>query len=138
MGHRDERPDPDGLSLVQRSYDASGGTEFFLSFEDTGSDVIVAFLRLRMPEGAHRPEFGPFSAVVRELHVYGRMVPVGEERLDGWQHRGWGRRLMAEAERVASEDYGATKMLVMSALGTKEYYAGLGYSRDGAYVSKHL
>jgi len=75
---------------------------------------------------------------VRELHVYGRMVPVGEERLDGWQHKGWGRRLMAEAERVASEDYGATKMLVMSALGTKEYYAGLGYSRDGAYVSKHL
>jgi elongator complex protein 3 len=138
VGHRDERPDPDGLSLVQRSYDASGGIEFFLSFEDPGSDVLVAFLRLRIPEGAHRPEFGPSSAVVRELHVYGRMVPVGEERLDGWQHRGWGRRLMVEAERVASEDYGATKMLVMSALGTKEYYAGLGYSRDGAYVSKHL
>jgi elongator complex protein 3 len=45
---------------------------------------------------------------------------------------------MSEAERIASEDYDSKKLLVMSALGTKEYYASLGYRKDGVYVSKNL
>jgi elongator complex protein 3 len=45
---------------------------------------------------------------------------------------------MSEAERIAREDYDAKKLLVMSALGTKEYYASLGYRKDGVYVSKSL
>jgi elongator complex protein 3 len=66
------------------------------------------------------------------------MVPVGSSRAKGWQHRGWGRALMSEAERIAREDYDSRKLLVMSALGTKEYYASLGYRRDGVYISKSL
>jgi elongator complex protein 3 len=66
------------------------------------------------------------------------MVPVGESLPAAWQHRGWGGALMSEAERIASEDHGARKLLVMSALGTKRYYERLGYSRDGVYVSKRL
>ena len=46
--------------------------------------------------------------------------------------------MMAEAERVAREEFDLRKMVVMSALGTKEYYRGLGYQRDGVYVSKPL
>jgi elongator complex protein 3 len=51
---------------------------------------------------------------------------------------GWGKRLLEEAEKVAFEEHGVEKLLVMSALGTKEYYAKLGYVRDGVYVSKRL
>jgi len=140
VGHREvDEPDPEELRVVNRTYEASGGAENFISVEDKETDVLVAFLRLRIPsENAHRPEVDPESAFVRELHVYGQMVPVGESPKDGWQHRGWGGILMSEAERVASEEYDARKLLVMSALGTKQYYGRLGYQRDGAYMSKIL
>ena len=76
--------------------------------------------------------------MVRELHVYGQMVPVGESLADGWQHKGWGGVLMSEAERIASDEYDARKLLVMSALGAKTYYVRLGYRRDGVYMTKPL
>jgi elongator complex protein 3 len=65
------------------------------------------------------------------------MTPVGLEGYD-WQHMGWGEALMEEAERVAEEEYGMDRMVVMSALGTKEYYRRLGYACDGPYVFKPL
>lgn len=140
VGHREvDEPNPEKLRVVNRAYEASGGAENFISVEERKMDLLVAFLRLRIPsENAHRPEVGSASAFVRELHVYGRMVPVGERADDGWQHRGWGGILMSEAERVSSDEYDARKLLVMSALGTKPYYRRLGYHRDGAYMSKEL
>jgi elongator complex protein 3 len=66
------------------------------------------------------------------------MVPVGERCGDAWQHRGWGEALMDEAEKTASERFDIQKMVVMSALGTKQYYARLGYEKQGVYVSKPL
>ena len=140
VGHKTGRePDPEDLKMVRRVYEASGGVENFISLEDEKSDALVGFLRLRIPSAkTHRPEAAPSSAFVRELHVYGRMVPVGSRLSDGWQHQGWGSALMAEAERIASGDYDAKKLLVMSALGTRDYYERLGYRRDRAYVSKPL
>jgi elongator complex protein 3 len=140
VGHRTEdEPDPENLEVIRRVYEASEGVENFISVEDEDADVLVGFLRLRIPsESVHRPEAPPQSAFVRELHVYGRMVPVGSRLSDSWQHRGWGGVLMAKAERIASEEYGVEKLLVMSALGTKRYYERLGYRRDGVYVSKSL
>jgi len=118
-------PDPEALEIVCRTYAASGGIEEFISVEDKERDVLVAFLRLRIPSEAFRPEVDADSAFVRELHVYGQMVPVGESHPEAWQHRGWGGALMSEAERIAFEDHGARKLLVMSALGTKHYYERL-------------
>ena len=139
VGHAREKADPERLEIVRRIHEANGGTDEFISVEDPDADALVGFLRLRMPSDADfRPELNRPSAIVRELHVYGRMVPVGLRLSDGWQHTGWGGVLMSEAERIAVEDYDAEKMLVMSALGTKRYYGRLGYVRDGAYVSKVL
>jgi elongator complex protein 3 len=144
VGHRFLRdgvePDPDSLELVRRTYDASGGVEEFLSIEDKQRDILIALLRLRLPsEKAHRHEVDVTGdAIVRELHVYGTMVPVGGRFAGAWQHSGWGSFLLAEAERISSEEYGRRKLLVMSALGTKRYYMRLGYRRDGVYVSKML
>jgi elongator complex protein 3 len=136
VGHSAVRPED--VELREERYEASGGLEILLSFEDPGRDVLLAILRLRVPsERAHRPELEG-AAVVRELHVYGRLVPVGERpSADGWQHRGLGRALLAEAERIAGE-FGLRKVAVLAGVGVREYYQRMGYERSGPYVSKRL
>ncbi len=133
-------PDPEDVRLVKYREEASGGVDLFLSFEDVGKDILIGYVRVRVPsEAAHRPEVRAVpSAIIRELHVYGPMVPVGSRRPDGWQHRGYGARLIAEAERIAREEYDVRKMLILSGLGVKRYYARFGYRPDGPYVSKPL
>jgi len=132
------KPDAANIKLLRTDYEASEGYEIFLSFEDAKNDILIALLRLRIPsEKAHRPEVKN-AAVVRELHVYGPMVPVGLKREDGWQHKNYGRILLSEAERIAVEEFDKRKLLVISGLGVKRYYKRLGYVDDGPYVSKTL
>ncbi len=128
------------VRLVRHDYEASGGHEVFLAFEDVKQDLLIGILRLRIPsEKAWRPEITETaSAIVRELHVYSIALPLGERAEYSWQHRGYGRRLLAEAERIAREEFDARKILVMSGIGVKEYYRRLGYRDDGVYVSKRL
>jgi elongator complex protein 3 len=129
---------PEAFKLEVMRYGGSGGEELFLSYVDE-DETIAGFARMRIPSpDLVRPEIGPSSAVIRELRVYGRLVDVGRRRPDGWQHRGYGARLMAEAERIAGSELGFKEMLVTSAVGTREYYAKLGYSRKGAYMAKQL
>jgi elongator complex protein 3 len=144
VGHRKAvdniKPDLDRVRILKTTYDASEGKEVFISAEDKENDVLIGYLRLRIPSAkAHRPEIATApSAVVRELHVYGPLVPVGKHSADAWQHRGYGKILLDEAEKVAREDYDLKKLLVISALGTKQYYMRFGYKRDEVYVSKNL
>ncbi|MFH1107333.1 MAG: tRNA uridine(34) 5-carboxymethylaminomethyl modification radical SAM/GNAT enzyme Elp3 [Candidatus Micrarchaeota archaeon] len=131
------------VALVRRDYRASGGDEVFLSFEDAGSDALLGFLRLRIPgEAAFLPEISDGTAGVRELHVYGEQLRVGERegsgRFDAIQHGGLGRKLLAEAERVALEEFGCRRLLVLSGVGVRNYYRSLGYERDGFYMGKPL
>jgi elongator complex protein 3 len=144
VGHRWEadhvKPDPDKVKILTQQYAASEGKEFFVSAEDPENNVLLGYLRMRVPSAkAHRPEVTAVpSAIVRELHVYGPLVPVGKHAADAWQHKGFGADLLAEAECIASRDLGLEKLLVISALGTRRYYMRLGYGRDGVYVSKRL
>jgi elongator complex protein 3 len=140
IGHKDVKIETaNQLEILIQEYSASEGSDVFISVEETEADVLVGFLRLRMPsDEIYRPEVTSSSAFVRELHIYGRMVPLGEIHKEGWQHRGWGGVLMSEAERIAFEEYDASKILVMSALGTRQYFERLGYQRDGVYMSKAL
>ena len=129
--------DMDSLDINLRSYDASDGIEEFLSVEDN-NETLVGFIRLRLPsKDSHRPEITRKTGIIRELHIYGEMTPVGQDSSD-WQHRGWGRRLIETAEKIAIENYDRKKMVIMSALGTKQYYQRLGYKKEGVYVSKKL
>jgi len=128
------------MTLVRRNYPAGGGHEVFLSFEDTRADVLFGYLRLRLPSpDAHRPEIrrAP-SMIIRELRVVGPMVAIGERDPNKWQHLGLGERLVAEAERIAREEFGVDQILVLSGIGVKEYYRGLGYADDGPYLVKNL
>jgi elongator complex protein 3 len=144
VGHRlavdNVKPDLEKVKIQSFCYDASGGKEVFISAEDRENDVLLGYLRLRVPSAkAHRSEVtvAP-SAIVRELHVYGPLVPVGKHSAGAWQHKGFGADLLKEAERTAREEFGLKKLLVISALGTRRYYMRFGYERDGVYVSKKL
>jgi len=144
VGHRwlkdKVEPDPDRIKIHTIKEEASGGVELFISAEEPDNDVLVGYVRLRVPsEKATRPEIASKkTAIVRELRVYGPLVPVGQHLAGAWQHRGYGSILLSEAERVAIDDYNRNKIVVISALGTKQYYKQFGYGYDGPYVSKQL
>ena len=148
VGMNDADPDPDDVELDVLTYEAGGGTERFISFEDPVRDLLVGFCRLRFPSfapdqpgapgtesDAIRPELED-AALVRELHVYGSEVGIGGD--GDWQHQGYGRRLLEHAEELA-RDAGYRKIAVISGIGAREYYRNkLGYHQDGPYVSKRL
>ena len=126
------------LKLGKEEYDSSNGREVFISFDDE-DETIYGFLRLRKPsELAHRNEITPNSCIVRELHVFGKSIKIGEHEENSIQHSGLGRKLMDEAEKISKESFDAKKLLVISAVGTREYYKKLDYSLDGPYMSKQL
>lgn len=134
-------PDPKYIKITRITYEASRGIEEFLAVEDVKNDIIIGFLRLRIPsEKAHRPEIDGRTAIIRELHIYGPQVPVGEKPLFEWQHQGWGSRLLREAERIAREEYDVKKMLVLSGIGVREYYRRHGYYRPSwsPYMHKNI
>jgi elongator complex protein 3 len=144
VGHRlvadHVKPDLEKVKIYTETYDASEGKEVFISAEDKENQVLLGYLRLRIPsEKAFRPEITAVpSAIVRELHVYGQLVPVGKHLDSAWQHKGFGADLLKEAERVTRDVFGKKKLLVISALGTRRYYRRLGYEQDGVYVSKKM
>jgi len=135
-----ETPDVGQVQLERVDYEGSGGTDIFLSLEDSEHDILVGYVRVRLPtEKAHRPEIAEQNtAIIRELHVFGQTVPVGDRLAGAFQHKGYGSKLLAEAERISREQYDRKKMLVISALGTKGYYSRFGYTHDGPYMSKNL
>ena len=116
--------DVSSIKLHTIVYDASGGKEFFLQFKDK-NDVLIGFLRLRLSK----------MAIVRELHVYGEQVLIGEK--GKWQHRGDGRKLLKEAEKIAKEN-GYKRLYIISGIGVREYYRKFGYRKTGYYMSKAL
>lgn len=61
-----------------------------------------------------RPELKGSVSIVRELHVYGSVVPVKARDPTKFQHQGFGMLLMEEAERIAREEHGSTKIAVIS------------------------
>ncbi len=133
-------PDLENIRIFSTEEEASEGIDLFVSAEDTVNDVLVGYLRLRIPsEKAYRPEIQTIpSSIVRELHVYGSLVPVGKYIAKAWQHKGYGAILLSEAERISEEEYDKRKVVVISALGTKRYYMRRGYKYDGPYMSKKL
>ena len=130
---------PNQVELIRRDYFANEGWETFLSYEDPEQDILVGLLRLRKPsEEVFRPELKNGVSLVRELHVYGSVVPVAGRDPSKFQHQGFGTLLMEEAERIARDEHGARKLSVISGVGTRNYYRKLGYELDGPYMSKDL
>ncbi len=127
--------------LVRLDYEASGGQEIFLSFEDE-RETLFGLLRLRIqdkPIARLGQETGGNSALIRELHVYGPEVPLKQQSPTAAQHKGLGKALLKEAERIAGEEFQARQVIVLSGTGAKEYYrAEFGYRPQADYMVKEL
>lgn len=123
--------------IMKHERETLGGREIFLSFED--EKYLYAMLRLRLPNVDEELLFDELknSAIVREVHTYGQVVNIGDTVTRDTQHRGLGKKLLIEAERIAVER-GYKKMAIISAIGTREYYRKLGYFLKGVYTTKDL
>jgi len=129
---------PENLQTVCREYEAAGGGEIFISEEDPESDTLIGYIRLRFPSAnSTHEEVDGRTALVRELHVYGPEVPIGKHNRGSWQHLGFGRMLLTSAEERAADE-GARRVLVLSALGTREYYRREGYRSFVPYMCKDV
>ena len=129
------------LKLVRRNYKASDGDEVFLSFESQDEKYIFALLRLRKPSKNFEPKFFKSvlknAALIREVHSYGSEISVGENEGIG-QHRGLGKKLIQEAERIAKKEWKLKKITVIAGVGTREYYRKWGYKLKSTYMVKSL
>ena len=135
---RRERLTPDELRLTVETYETDATTEHFLSFV-SDEDRIAGFLRLSFP---HRDTPHPLPelenhAMIREVHVYGPALPIGDESQGEAQHMGLGTLLVEKAKKMArAAGYG--RLAVISAIGTREYYARHGFALDGLYMGVTL
>jgi elongator complex protein 3 len=119
--------------LARLDYGAARGKEIFLSFEDD-RETLFAILRMRI-----QPRDSESSAIIRELHVYGPEVPLAEQSTEAAQHKGLGKALLREAERIAREEFGARQMTILSGVGAREYYrTEFGYKSRGDYMVREL
>jgi len=129
---KDRKTDLSLVEMVRRDYRASDGKEIFLSYENKDRSIIYGFLRLRLtstPGGKAIKELEN-CALIRELHVYGKMNPVGTKNGSA-QHYGFGKKLLQEAEDIAREN-GFKKIAVIAGVGVRDYYRKKGY-KDGEY-----
>ncbi len=132
IGHTDKQSGETELKIT--NYLASNGLEKFLEFVDE-NNKIVAFLRLRIPgDNGERPELVG-KTLIREIKTFGKEARIDEE--GEYQHRGYGRRLLQEAEGITRE-MGISGIAVISGIGVREYFRKNGYERLGPYMSKNL
>ncbi len=134
-GHQPADSEESQLHVLKMK--ALGGTEYFLSYNSPNNKVLYAFLRLRINDSGVKqfiPELRG-AGLVRELHTYGQVAPIGE--FGDVQHRGFGTKLMAEAEKICA-DQGVKKLAVIAGVGVREYYKMLGYELKGTYMLRQL
>ena len=141
------------------TYETIGGTEYFLSYcahgasasggEDSKRQIVFAFLRLRLPRYKEKTphmqnledsiDLGNLKGLgfIRELHTYGQLLELGEKNKTASQHKGLGKKLVTEAEKIAKKN-GYKKIAVISGVGVRGYYRKLRYKKRGTYMMKTI
>lgn len=128
-----ENYDPEEkLYLFRQNYRASGGKEIFLSYENKKRGRLYSLLRLRITSEK--------TAIIRELHTYGqaRIIEEGSVSNDSPQHKGLGKKLIAQAEKISKREFKIKKIAVISGVGVRGYYRKLGYFLENTYMVKKL
>lgn len=134
---KDQKMKNSDLVLDIENYDSAGGQEYFISFNSRDGKILYGFLRLFIPGDKKTGVSKMFGsvAVVRELHVYGELVAIGQKKKV--QHAGLGKRLLDEAQSLALE-FCREKLLVISGVGVRDYYRKNGYRLEKTYMVKNL
>lgn len=135
---RSQNIDKQKIVLEKIEYQTSTGEEVFISYKTSGQDKIIAFLRLSLPDKdvSHKhfiPELRD-CAIIREIHVYGKVAKLGGKNPNKPQHRGFGTRLISIAKNIAS-DKKFRNLAVISAIGTKNYYRNRGFKQNNLYMT---
>lgn len=152
--------DPDDVTIRVKTFEANLAVEHFISAisyiknDANGNDnhrIVHGFIRLRIPHQKDTNFIEELNgcALIREVHVYGEMIPtfhltgLNEEdeeyvkSLGNNQHRGIGKRLVKKAEELALE-FRCDKLAIISGVGVRSYYHKQGYELKGAYMVKQI
>lgn len=129
-------------TYICRNFDTFGGKEYFISLESEDRRAIFGFTRLRIlykNPVYQKQEFNELKnkGLIRELHVYGNVVPVGHTKKNDSQHKGIGKKLIQLAENIAKKN-GCNGTAVISGIGVTKYYEKLGYNEEGSFMIKHF
>ncbi len=138
---RNENVDWDNLELDIIKYNTSIGKEYFLSYKTKDTDKICGFLRLSIPTKKYMKE--NFieelrdSSLIREVHVYGRVMSLDVDSSGESQHLGLGKKLIEKAEEITKKN-NISSISVISAIGTREYYKKRGFEMGRLYMGKKI
>jgi elongator complex protein 3 len=141
---RGQQISADKLQMGDFVYQTDHAEEHFISWETSDDrklgSRLVGYLRLSLP-GPDSPETDMAdlqgAAIIREVHIYGQSLQVGEEKEGAAQHAGLGTKLLEKADQIA-RDHGFKRIAVISAIGTRVYYLGRGFKRGDLYLIKDL
>ncbi len=118
---RDNYDPKEKLFLFRQDYNASDGKEIFLSFENKKRTKLYSLLRLRITSQD--------KAIIREIHTYGSLIALGEKK-SAPQHKGLGKKLIKEIEKITKKEFCLKKIAVISGVGARDYYRKLGYKSE--------
>ena len=129
------------LEMEIINYNSSVGKEVFISFKTKKTDKICGFLRLCLPNFFYKRfnyiEELRDSSIIREVHVYGKVMSLTEDSSGQSQHLGLGKKLIQKAEEISRENR-FKNISVISAIGTREYYKARGYDKGELYMRKNI
>jgi ELP3 family radical SAM enzyme/protein acetyltransferase len=134
---KDKSINIDDVQLKKLFYRASNGDEYFISYET--DEYLIGFIRLRintLPDDNLLPILQD-AALIRELHVYSTVICVGNQNNLSMQHKGIGKQLIKEAEKIAKQN-NLNKIAIISGTGVRNYYRKLGYILEDTYMIKYF
>ena len=118
------------IVLNRIDYNASDGKEIFLQYVSPDKKKLFALLRLRITSKN--------TAIIREVHTYGKVTKINEKDKKSPQHIGLGKKLIADAEIITKKEFGINNISVISGIGVRKYYRKLGYKLKDTYMIKNL
>jgi elongator complex protein 3 len=130
---RGQEIDAESLRLESLRYETDVTREVFIHYV-TPDDRLAGFLRLSLPQMGPPIDELNGCAVIREVHVYGPALELGDRQAGTAQHAGLGTQLIEEAWRIAREE-GYGRLAVIAAVGTRSYYRERGFEQGDLYMT---
>ena len=119
------------LNIKQTKYETSVSTEYFLEYV-TDKNKIAGFLRLSIPKIENYINELKNASIIREVHIYGQSIKIGQKDEGKAQHLGLGKKLILLSKELTKQN-GFDKLAVISSIGTRVYYKKQGFEMKNLY-----